>query len=123
VLAASIAALLVAAGPAAAAGSRVGSAAMRVSVVAVAPLRARAPEAVSLETVPAASGSRQIARVRPVAAMRGGAPVVLASESGAPARACEGSSCEVPLAPGASDGAVVVLTFLPDGEPTAIVER
>jgi hypothetical protein len=110
----------------------------------VAPLRASAPSVAELHRPASATrivngalpvslaggqgrDQQVVARMVPVVALRGGAPAVLVGVPGGPSRRCaEGGTCELALkrlAATAGTGETVVVTFLPDGAPSAIVER
>jgi hypothetical protein len=123
---------------------RTGSAQFQVSVRVVAPLRASAPDTVELRQTgdlsQAVNGVRLgattkghgraeavVARLTATASLRGGTAAVLIGLPGGPAQTCpDGGACELALARaagGAAAGEAVVVTFLPDGAPSALVER
>ncbi len=111
---------------------RTGSAQFQVGVQVVAPLRASAPATVALgaaAAAPAPSGDGWVVRLAPSATIRGGASSVLIGIPGQAMRPCgtePGTTCEVAVTPpaGAESGSLVVtLVFVPDGAPSAIVER
>jgi len=113
-------------------GQRPGSAQFQVSVRVVAPLRASAPATVTLgraDAAPAPSGDRWVVRLAPSATMRGGTSGVLIGVPGQAMRPCEDepdARCEVTVTSPTSaeaGGPMITLVFVPDGAPSAIVER
>jgi hypothetical protein len=110
-------------------GQRPGSAQFQVSVRVVAPMRANAPAAVTLGPATAirgASGDCWIVRLAPSASLPGGGSGVLIGAPGQAMRPCGGEReprCQVTVEPASGAGTVVALVFVPDGAPSAIVER
>lgn len=135
-IAAALALVALGAGPGA---QRTGSAQFQVSVRVVATMRASAPATAELRlaapsplrvnsatpTVTRRGEEAVVARVSPTMALRGGEAAALIGVAGGPASRCpDGSACEVVLSRISRDAdEPLVLTFLPDGAPPALVER
>jgi hypothetical protein len=120
-----------------------GSAQFQVSVRVVAPMRARAPAVAELHrpasptgtaagapyVLPAGGQGNQrsvVARLVPTVALRGGTAAALIGVSGQRSVRCADGGCELALshvATTAADAETVVVTFLPDGAPTGLIER